>query len=168
MLFVIDSVAECAGGTGFDGLDDSLDTGAVGIDPGLHAHAPHRGQAIRAHASVGAHATVIVNGNRLADVVASLAFCAFGLSAVLETDVRVGAVAERLVLRSATTAQREGFLDGDGFATGIRECGQSLDQIGTVRLTGNDRRWTRLVGCHISLLQMILRIAPHENPERHP
>ena len=91
---------------------------AVRIDPRLLAHPEHRLQAVGAEAGVGTDRPVVVHGDVPADVRDAAIQRPVRRPGVGEPVDAMGAIAERLVLRAAETAERDASLDRERLAAG--------------------------------------------------
>ena len=144
-------VAERAGGTLADGLDDGRLVRAVGIDPGF-GRAPDRGQAGGAVAGVGTDAAVVEDGDLAAFIPIELVGNAVVRFGIGEACPDVRAVAERLVARVAAAAEEDGLPGLDRFPARVVEGGQAGDLERSVfsRLDGDagGAGWFRLLPGH--------------------
>jgi hypothetical protein len=107
LLDAVDRVAERARWALLHGGDDLLHRCAVRVDPRLLLHAEDRLQAVRAEPGVRAQGAVVVDGDLPARVARAVIVAGIGELAIAEPIPRVRAVAERLVLRAAATAERD-------------------------------------------------------------
>ena len=102
----VDRVAERAGGAGSHGANDLLHPCTIGIDEGVLAEEEHRGQPVRAEASMGAEAAVVEHSHLLTNVGITAVRDPLWILLAGEADAGMGAIAERLIGRAATAAQR--------------------------------------------------------------
>src|SRR5438067_244943 len=107
MLDAFDRIAQCARRAMPDRRSDLRGIRSVRIDPRAALLAKHRGEVVGAIPVVRADAAVVVDRVRFPGVRAALVVGAVGEALVAEADARVRAVAERLALRAAATAQRD-------------------------------------------------------------
>lgn len=132
-------VAERAGRALADGLYDVVPGGAVGIDPRLGPHPPHRGQARRAEPGMGAGAPVVADRDRLALVGVEPVGHPFRRRVVGEADAGMGPVAERLALGRAAPAQVDHLLERDRLAARVQHRREPADLERPVGLRLDDR-----------------------------
>ena len=132
VLDPFDGVAQGARRTLAYGGDDLVASRCVGFDPRLLLQAEDRGDAIGAAAGMGTDAPVVVNGDPRAAVVIPLVLDPALELGRGEADLRVRAVAERLVGRLAAPAQGHGRLGLDR-ALLIREALEILHHVRPVR-----------------------------------